>query len=167
MPGPKNDAGNDFASVVSSALKPPSFADGDGTDLPDGFPMRSAPHHRVVSEVSDPNKIDGVTEYDFTIHRDVFTIFRPWEKCTRCINDVASQKVTPPVEGDLVCPHVRRLEYEKVINDVLDGKLLMGSEQETSSPDGTIYVSLRWYEKKFSKARARAAARTGRQGQQP
>ena len=166
MPGP-TEAGSDFASVISSSQLRPDEVNNKGTELPDGFPLRAAPHHRVVDDVAEPDRIDGVTAYDFKLHREVFTLFRPWEKCKRCESEIKVGTVIMPLVGDYVCPHTRKLEYEKISDDILDGKFLFGSEQETSSPDGTVYISLRWYEKKFSKQRARNAIRLGKAKEKP
>jgi hypothetical protein len=141
----KAEVGSDFASVLSAAMQGPSEPDERGRDLPDGFPLPFNDKHRVIDTEADG--IAGVTAYDFKIHRKVFTIFRPWESCSRCGNDFASGAANLPDTGDYECPHVTRPEYEETINAILAGKMLFGSEQEIPQKDGSVIISLRWYEK--------------------
>lgn len=126
-------------------MRPPESASDFGKDLPDGFPLNADPTHRVVDTTEQG--IPGVVAYDYKVHRKVFTIFRPWESCSRCTGDIAMGKAVVPEEGDYSCPHNTLVEYEQIVNDVLAGKLVFGSEQENTLKDGTILVSMRWYEK--------------------
>jgi hypothetical protein len=145
MAGEKN-VGTDFASVLTAANKVPE-ATSDGKDLPDGFPLPRDSQHKHVDTATDDDPIPGIKKYDFRIHRRVYTIFRPWEKCDRCANLIAAEAVELPAEtGDYTCPHTHILEYEDVNNKILAGEFLFGSEQEISNPDGSVRISLRWYE---------------------
>lgn len=142
---PLKDTGSDFASVLNAAMRSPEPFSEAGRDLPDGFPLPPNEMHRVVD--TNEQGIPGLVAFDFKVHRKVFTIFRPWENCARCTADMASGLAAPPTDGDYACPHVNLGEYEAVVNDVLSGKLLFGSEQEIPQKDGSVLVSLRWYEK--------------------
>jgi hypothetical protein len=144
MPTQKADVGIDFPSILNSAKQTPASFEGLGKDLPDGFPLPPG-EHRVVD--TEAEGIPGVTAYDFKIHRKVFTIFRPWDGCARCGQDIASNAVSLPESGDYDCPHTALEEYEQTVNDILAGKMIFGSEQEVVQKDGTVLVSLRWYEK--------------------
>ena len=145
----KQDAGSDFASVLNAAMQTPEGFDGKGMDLPDGFPLPRAETHRTVD--TEAEGIPGITAFDFKIHRKVFTIFRPWENCARCGQDIAAGGSTLPDSGDYECPHTQLDDYETTVNDILAGKLIFGSEQEITQKDGSVLVSLRWYEKIPSK----------------
>lgn len=145
MPSQKADVGSDFVAVLTAAQVTPESFEQLGKDLPDGFPFKPTNDHKVVETSEDG--IPGVAAFDFKVHRNVFTIFRPWPGCARCGQDFSTNKVTLPDEGDYTCPHVNKLEYETVCNDILAGKLLFGSEQEIAQKDGSVLVSLRWYEK--------------------
>jgi hypothetical protein len=174
MRNQKADVGNDFASVLSRAQEIPT-PDQAGRDLPDSFPFNPPNHHHVVEGGSpDPRALEGVTSYPFRIHRRVFTLWRPWSICSRCKQDLASGQVVLPSVGDYECPHNDRDAYERIGNDILAGRLLMGSEQEVAQRDGTIVISLRWYEPVPTKkaireaAKARALARSqGADGASP
>jgi len=145
----KQEAGSDFASILNSAGRVPEAFESNGKDLPDGFPFQKDPTHRMVD--SEQEGIPGVAAFDFKIHRKVFTIFRPWGDCARCGQDIASGASSIPATGDYECPHVSLEDYEATVNDILAGKLLFGSEQEITQKDGSVLVSLRWYEKIPSK----------------
>lgn len=142
----KPDAGSDFASVLNAAMRPPEPPTEGGKDLPDGFPFSTAPTHRVL-DTSESDGIPGVVAYDFRVRRKVFTIFRPWDSCARCGNAIAAGNEVLPEVGDFECPHTQVDDYETITNQILEGKLLFGSEQEITQKDGSIVVSLRWYEK--------------------
>jgi len=149
MPPPKSDAGSDFASILNAAKKVPDGFEALGKDLPDGFGLPFDEQHRVVD--TEAEGIPGVTAFDFKIHRRVFTIFRPWDGCARCGQDIASGATALPDSGDYECPHTALDEYESIVNDILAGKMIFGSEQEITQKDGSVLVSLRWYEKIPSK----------------
>jgi hypothetical protein len=171
MPTQTANVGNDFSSVLAKAQELP-FSEQHGRDLADGFPFAPAPHHKVVdTNDADPRAIPGVVKYSAKIHRRVFTIYRPWDSCSRCKDDVANNKVAIPDAGDYDCPHNNKDDYEKVINDILAGRLMMGSEQEVVQRDGTIVISLRWYERIPNKTERRqmmkAAAIAGGQREEP
>lgn len=152
FPGDKDD----FATILSRAQQLPEVAEGNGKDLPtDGFPLPVAPHHRVVDASQDPRGIEGTIAYDFTVFRDVFMIYRPWEGCRRCAEAIGNQLVTIPTDGDYSCPHTDKLRYQGIVNRCLAGELLMGSENEVVQKDGSIVVSMKWFEKKLNPRRAR------------
>jgi len=145
----KQDAGSDFASILNAAMQTPEGFEGKGVDLPDGFPLPNMDGHRTVESTEEG--IPGITAYDYKIHRQVFTIFRPWESCARCGADIANNKVNLPDVGDYSCPHVAEDEYEDTVNQILAGKLIFGSEQEITQKDGSVLISLRWYERTAAK----------------
>lgn len=138
-------SGNDFASIFSSAFQTP---DAKGPDAEFASPVPSGGRGFSSVGPGEAGKIAGATKYDFQVHRRVFLIYRPWERCQRCLDDVASNVVSPPSEGDLDCPHNELSAYEAVVNKILDGTYLFGSESEIANKDGTVAVSLRWYEPK-------------------
>jgi len=159
MPAPTN-SGSDFASIIAKAQTPPDPRDGGvGRDLPDGFPLPIAATHRIVDTANEPEAIPGAVAYDFFVKRKVFLVFRPWESCSRCQNDVASGKVDLPDDGDHNCPHTQIKEYEEVVNKCLAAEYILAGENEVNQKDGSIVVSLRWLEKKQNFKRMRQAAK--------
>lgn len=136
-------SGNDFASIFSSAFQTPEAA---GKELEFASAVPSAGRGFSSVGAGEAGKIAGATKYDFRVKRRVFLVYRPWERCQRCLDDVASGAVTPPAQGDLDCPHNELAAYEDVVNKILAGAYLFGSESEIANKDGTVAVSLRWYE---------------------
>lgn len=137
--------GNDFASILSNAFKTPEAPD-NVSEFSSAVPSGGRGFSSVLP--GEAGKVAGATKYDFQVHRRVFLIYRPWERCQRCLDDVASNAVTPPAQGDIDCPHNELAAYEDVVNKILDGSYLFGSESEIANKDGTVAVSLRWYEPK-------------------
>lgn len=145
----KSSSGSDFASVLSRATAVPEAA-GEGRDLPDGFPFPSMAGHRIVDSTEEEagGGIEGLVAYDWYIQRKVFVIYRPWDNCGRCEEALARGTDVLPAEGDYECPHTQVKEYKTVLDDILAAKFVFGSEQEIPQKDGSIVISLRWYEKK-------------------
>jgi hypothetical protein len=167
----KADVGIDFATALAKSQERPQ-AEQQGRDLPEAFPFNPPADHKMVDTTDDdPLAITGAIKYRYKIHRKVFTIYRPWEGCSRCKDDIANTVVTLPDVGDYECPHITRSDYEKIADDILAGRLVMGAEQEVVQRDGTIVVSLRWYEpilnKKQLRERAKRMAIGGGQREEP
>lgn len=152
---PASSSGLDFINALSAASTTPNQG-GDGKDLPDGFPMPTVQGHRVIDS-SKEEGVEGASAYDYTSHRRVFVIYRPWKDCNRCAQNIVSQKLTlPDDEGDITCAHTQVKEYKDVMDKGLAGQLILGSEQETTQRDGTIVVSVKWYEAKINYKKQRA-----------
>ena len=137
--------GNDFASIFSGAMATPEPPSGSA-EFVSAFQPSSQAYGKVGPD--EPDKVQGATKYDFAIRRRVFLIYRPWERCQRCLDDVANNAIALPSTGDHECPHNELASYEDVVNRILDGSYVFGSESEIANKDGTVAISLRWYEPK-------------------
>jgi hypothetical protein len=126
----------DFASIFGQAPSPGDFSG----------PM-SPPPPPGASQVpyGDPDGIGGQPKYDYRANRRVFLIYRPWQYCDRCRDGIAKGSIILPDEGDIECQHTMVGEYQDVMDDILKGKVLLGSETEITNKDGSVAVSLRWY----------------------
>ena len=154
-PPPASSAGLDFINALSAASQVPNQS-GDGKDLPDGFPTASVQGHRIIDS-SKEEGIEGASAFDYASHRKVFVIYRPWTECSRCAQQLANQKITlPDDEGDITCAHTQLREYKEVLDKGLAGQLILGTEQESTQRDGTIVVSLKWFEAKINYKKQRA-----------
>jgi len=150
-----NTTGLDFVQALNQASQTPHQS-GDGRDLPDGFPLPLSSGQRVIDS-SKEEGIDGLNAYDYTAHRAVFLIYRPWHICNRCANQLAAQKVSLPEEdGDITCPHTQLREYTEIQDKALAGKLILGNEQESLLRDGSVIISVKWFEAKINYKRQRA-----------
>jgi hypothetical protein len=59
----------------------------------------------------------------------VFVLWRPYEACPRCSNELNAGETQIPVEGDYTCPHNDNAAYETVVNLCLSGKALMQKQE--------------------------------------
>lgn len=153
-------SGSDFASVLSAAQQRPT-GDDNGRELVDGFPFQPPSTHSVVTTADDdPNAVPGVVRYNAKVHRKVFTIWRDWTNCSRCKDGIATGQIVLPPVGEYECEHNQKAEYEEVVNEILAGRLILGSEEEiVQQRDGSVLVSLRWFSKILSKKEKRALAK--------
>ena len=157
MPSPgSKDAGLDFALALEAAQTPPR-AQTDGQSVPDGFPLPVAPTHKVVDTAQEG--IDGVMAYDYHVQRKVFVIFRPYWECPRCSDALTNNLVKLPDVGDYDCPHVNVAAYKEIVDLALAGKIIIGPEVEQTLKDGTMLVSLKWWESKVNHKRLRQMRR--------
>ena len=158
MPTPSN-TGSDFARALSAAQERPE-SDINGREPSSGFPPYSANPRNIVDLDKDPGAIDGVTRYSAKVHRKVYTIWKDWRGCSQCKDAIAGNAISLPDVGTYECPHTNCGEYEGVMNEILAGRLVLGSEQETVlARDGTVLVSLRWFSRILSKKEKRILAK--------
>lgn len=156
MAQPPGNIGSAFAQVIEKANTAP-LTEQQGKDLADGFPFQAKQGHKVVDQMDAPELIRGAVQYPYKIHRAVFTIYRPWGQCNRCMDDIATNQVVLPPDGDYTCPHTQKAQYEQIMDECLRAKFLLGTEQEIVQRDGTIVVSMSWYEKKMTSRERREA----------
>lgn len=89
---------------------------------------------------------------DVKVHYDVFSLFRPWQACRRCQENLDPDRSVDatalPDVGDLVCPHTRRAEYVKLVNAIRQGKNLnrLSHETWTSQATGERFAEVLWEE---------------------
>ena len=127
----------DFVSIFGQAPDPGDFSGPMG-------PKPSPGAEQVPHDSRDG--IPGQSKYDYRAHRRVFLIYRPWHYCDRCRDAIAKGDIILPDEGDIECKHTMVDEYQRVMEDILKGRVLLGSETEITNKDGSVAVSLRWYE---------------------
>jgi len=143
---PNTTAGSDFASILNAAMQLPGGE--KGTDLPDGFPFPDVgAAYRTVATTEEG--VPGTIQWNYKTHRDVFVTFRMWEHCARCGTDLAAGNVELPAVGDYNCPHTQKEAYEATVNRTMASEKgeMFGSEQEYPQKDGTILMSVRWFER--------------------
>jgi hypothetical protein len=80
-------------------------------------------------------------------HTKTFTVFRPWENCSRCLRNLESGEVIVPNDGDYMCPHTNLDTYESLMNQSVAGKHIVLLRESYSDPElGTQYVRVEWAE---------------------
>jgi len=93
-----------------------------------------------------------------------FTIWRPWNECSRCLHAI-EEDITrlPQMEGDITCPHVQTVEYKAVKDKCLRGEGIVERETFSTLKDGTQIILFAWLEedkeylKKLKEAEAKKA----------
>ena len=110
-----------------------------------------------VIDTSKEEGVDGANVYDYEPFQKVFSIYRPWGGCHRCQAMISANTVTLPTdEGDISCPHTQLKDLNEVRKKGMAGQVILGPEQETVLRDGTIIVSIKWWEPKINYKKQRA-----------
>lgn len=135
---------DDFVRAVQGVVR-----DVELPTSPFGSPMEP-------NTVREPTATGGAKglRYTYKVRREVFVIYIPPGKCPACRYS-AKNKSPDSQEDELVdlldgeagkCTHTRVEDYESTVNDCLSGKFLLGGETEHVMKDGTILISLKWFE---------------------
>lgn len=112
---------------------------GDGLRNPLGGERRV---RRMDAEDPRNPYVRPVQEMSFDLDHEVFLIYRPWEKCSRCIAALKNESLSLPPDGDHVCPHTRLKEYRQLLKDRSSGVCQIFSTTETTLKDGSVQVSV-------------------------
>jgi hypothetical protein len=138
----------DFKQLVTESRTPTEDAPtGQGTAV-EFSPLFDKPAKTppiTSSEVPEGKVAIEVAMNQFT---KVFTLWRPWEDCTRCRRDMSGDepKVVLPEEGDYTCPHVGISEYKRIIDRCLSGAGVISIKEMFNLPNGARCVHLEWME---------------------
>ena len=139
----------DFKQLVVDARTPPTPTDdpGQGTavEMPALFEAPAKAPPVMTSEVPEDKVAIEVAMNQFT---RVFTLWRPWEDCTRCAGDMVGDepKVVLPDKGDYTCPHVSTDEYKEIVDRCLTGAGVITTKEMFNLPNGARCVHLEWME---------------------
>ena len=141
-----NDTQFDFKKLIVEARTPPEIPEttqGSAVELPKLFEEPSKTPPIMSTEVSkDKVSIEVAMEQQTR----VFTLWRPWEECTRCRNDMdgTPPKVILPDEGEYMCPHVQLEVYKNTIDMCLRGDAVLTNKEYFNLPNGTRCVHIEW-----------------------
>lgn len=117
------DQTQESSEEIPTTEMPPFFGgEADKTSLPSGM----LPENPWIKANVAPEKIAVETAYAF--RTKVFTVWRLWENCPRCAQDISSARVTLG-EGEYVCPHTDLVEYSQMVNSSLRGDLVITSRE--------------------------------------
>jgi len=140
----------DFKKVITGAREvvedPAASSTGSAVEMPPLFEEPPSKKVRIMSSEVSEDKV--AVEIAMTHHTKVFTVWRPWEECSRCKKDMAGDDpvVTLPEEGDYNCPHTNALEYKNVVDMCLRGEGVVAGKEMFYLQDGTRCVHLEWME---------------------
>jgi len=134
----------DFKQLVINAQTPPVVnAAGQGTavELPPLFeePPKTPP---IISSELKEDKVS--IEVAMRQNTEVFTLWKPWEECRRCLAAMDANTTLLPDEQDYTCPHVQTEEYKRVINLCLRGDGVLTTKEMFNLPNGNRCVHVEW-----------------------
>jgi hypothetical protein len=86
----------------------------------------------------------------------VFTVFRPWQECQRCLKmfrpkknadgDYVEPEIVMQEDADYVCPHNEKAEYVALVNRIARAEVqLVSRAMETLKP-GVVQALVEWGE---------------------
>lgn len=84
-------------------------------------------------------KKTGRTRYE------VFLVFRPWQTCRKCQENSEMDLD----EGDAVCPHTRKKEYEELLNRMRSGTKdapIKLTHEQWVTKFNEVFISMTWEE---------------------
>lgn len=134
----------DFKQLIVEARTPPEPSEvGQGTavELPSLFeePAKAPP---VMSSEVKEDKV--AIEVAMQQQTKVFTLWRPWETCRRCMAAIDAGEIVLPYDGDHTCPHVQSAEYKTVVDHCLRGDAVLTSKEMFNLPNGARCVHVEW-----------------------
>ena len=87
-------------------------------------------------------------------HRDVFVIYRPLHTCPFCSRKIHAERDTEgnflgeampdPGDTEYLCPHVRRTEYQQVLDKLAAESVFVGESTVTTLANGVVQVVVTW-----------------------
>lgn len=141
-----NITGFNYPKLVQDAreLPPaPEEATGNVTEL---VPLINGDKLRnpFVKEEVEETKV--APELFYRVFSKVFVIWRPWETCKRCIQELDDENLQLPSNGDYTCPHVNSVEYKDTIDRCLRGEGIISTKEAFNLKNGTRCVHVEWME---------------------
>ena len=130
------DKEKDFLSTVSEAGEP-IVEHSEELDNPSVFSKQENPFVKPGEKGSGPR-------LNYHAHSRVFTIWRDWETCSRCKDEMKSGSLQLPKTGDYTCPHVQNGEFKEVMDEILSGRSLMDRREYFYTDSGARCVHVTW-----------------------
>jgi hypothetical protein len=123
---------------------------------PEPFLSRKSPE--LQSPLTSTERAPSTQLYDFD--HEVFVIWRPWESCHRCRTAYEAGTLTPPENGDCVCPHTRMTQYKELLRKRSQGLCEFPTHESTTLKNGVIQISISVATRRTKETAAKADAAT-------
>lgn len=107
------------------------------------------PGNSLFRDVSKGVTKGKPVELAYNSFSKVFVLWRPWQKCPRCLEALADEEnedVQLPAVGDYTCPHTQETEFKKVRDKILRGEAIRDREDFFSTSDESRCVHILWLE---------------------
>ena len=139
----------DFAKTIVAAQAVPAKPEGAPGDLAEFPPTFGSPDEAVEEAAPQPEMHPGDVAVDLGVRQfsKVFLLWRPWEKCKRCLTAIDEQTIILPDESDYTCPHTHQAEYKEKVDFCLRGEGAITLRDYTTLANGNRMVHLEWCEK--------------------
>jgi hypothetical protein len=143
---PEQSSGFKYPQIVQEARQLPAPSETEQGNVTELIPLVDGNKLKnpFVAEESGEEKV-GV-ELAYRVFSRVFVIWRPWEICKRCQDDLDTQKVVLPNSGDYSCPHTQAVEYKEIVDRCLKGDGVVSTKEAFNLKNGTRCVHLEWLE---------------------
>jgi hypothetical protein len=155
----------DFASSLVAARTLPTAPDGvPGTiaEFPPTFPPETLKEEQAP--LPSMNAGDIATDLAVRQFSEVFLLWRPWEKCKRCLQAIDKDEIVLPEDSDYTCPHTHKAKYKEKVDFCLKGNGAMTLREYFNMANGNRLVHLEWVETDPEAAeRLRRKAETAKQ----
>ena len=135
-----------FADVVLQQENPTTREADTQFDLPGNSLFRD-----VAQDVMGPqgSQNPGAVQLAYRSFSKVFILWRPWQTCTRCqdeISDAENTDAALPSSGDYTCPHVQVADFKAIRDRILAGEAVREREDFFSLADESRCVHILWLE---------------------
>lgn len=140
----------DFSQTLIAARSVPAKPEGAPGELAE-FPPKFAPIEEPEEEeiIPKPTAHSGDISIDLGALQfsEVFLLWRPWEKCKRCLTNIDDGDIVLPEESDYTCPHTHKVAYKEKVDFCMRGKGAITLRDYTTLANGNRMVHLEWCEK--------------------
>jgi hypothetical protein len=137
-----NQKSDSITDLLSEARQePPRISKEE--ELPTLFGPPPSHNPMIAKELKDYNPARTVRVVSFVA---TYVLWRPWNKCKRCLSSFDTGELRLPSIGDWTCPHVQVAEYKEAKDRTLRGEALKEHDEHFMLPDGTRCVQFSWLE---------------------
>jgi len=142
-----DQSGFNYSELAQKARTLPDTKEGAPSNVVELAPVFKPPKNAdspyIETDVPDDKPALQMHYLSFT---KVFVLWRPWEKCKRCITAIDQGTVTLPEQSDYSCPHTQKVAYKEIIDRGLKGNAVLTAKEPFNLPNGTRCVHVEWME---------------------
>jgi hypothetical protein len=142
-----DESGFNYTELAQRARTIPSVPEGGPSNVTEIHPVfkgNEVTDHPYIEKEIPKGKAAPKTH--FLAFTKVFVLWRPWEKCARCLKAIDNDPSILPEYSDYSCPHTQQVAYKELIDRGLSGDSVLTSKEAFNLPNGTRCVHLEWIE---------------------
>ncbi len=142
-----DQSGFNYTEMAQRARTVPDVQEGRPGNVVELAPVfkgnKVTDHPYIEDEIKEGNPAVKTHFLSFT---KVFVLWRPWEKCTRCIRAIDADPSILPDNSDYTCPHTQEVAYKDIVDRGLGGTTVLTNKEAFNLPNGTRCIHLEWME---------------------